>query len=195
VFDPTQEPLFLRQCVGRSPDPQVEENMRDKGQDAVRDPQSTILSMADQSVKKFLGLEVAQPLDTPLVIIVAKFDAWRHLLRGDLPPFSIPGDPVYGLRVSAVQAVSRAIEELMMEFTPDIVSAANRLSRHVTFIPVTATGGPPVVLNGERSAHEKPDYKFRVGEIRPNWVEVPLLWMLARHVPGLVPAERLPEGR
>lgn len=198
VFDPMQEPLFLRASVRHSRDPQVEENMRDKGQDSIIDPQSTILSMADQNIKKFLGREIAQPLDTPLVVIVAKYDAWHHLLKMDLPDFLVaapkaqPGTAggLYGLRISTVEAVSRRVRELLLEFTPAVVAATERFSRHVYFVPVSATGCGPTVV-GRDADSGKPDYKFRVGSIEPKWVEVPLLWMLSRHVPGLVPVKRL----
>jgi hypothetical protein len=196
IFDPMQEPLFLRASAGRSQDPQVKENMRDKGQDSIIDPQSTILSMADQNIKKFLGREIAQPLDTPLVVIVAKHDAWRHLLPADLADF-IAGPAqgqqgaaggICGLRVSGIERISQQVRDLLLEFTPALVAATERFSRNVYFVPVSATGCGPTVV-GRDADSGKPDYKFRVGSIHPKWVEVPLLWMLSRHVPGLVPVE------
>jgi hypothetical protein len=196
VFDPTQEPLFLRACAGKSSDPQVDENMRDRGQDAVIDPQHVILSTADQSVKKYLGREIAAPLDAPLVVIVAKFDAWSHLLGGSLPEFHIPprgavaadSTAVSGLRLSAIEELSRRIRALMLELSPEIVAATERFSRNVYFVPVSATGTAPRLVSRDGPSG-KPSYKFRVGDLAPKWVEVPLLWMLAKHVPGLVPTE------
>lgn len=188
MFDPTQEPLFLRACHGRTTDPQVEENMRDREQDAVTDPQDKILSTANQNVKKYLGRETAKPLDVPLVVIVTKFDAWKHLLGGDLPDFHArpPGSEISGLRVAAIEEVSRRIKDLMLRYAPTVISETERFSSHVYFVPSSATGCAPRVT--ERSADSgKPTYKFRVGDLAPEWVEVPLLWMLSRHVNGLVP--------
>ena len=89
VFDPTQEPAFLRACHGHSADPQIEANIKvTAGQ--VLDPQATILATADQNVKKFLGRPIAEALDTPLIVIVTKHDAWKHMLDGDLPAFIGP---------------------------------------------------------------------------------------------------------
>lgn len=197
MFDPTQEPLFLRACHGKTVDPQVEENMRDRGQESVADPQHVILSNASQNVKKYLGREIAQPLDVPLFVIVTKFDAWKHMLGGELPDFFVtpkaesPGGKmaaVSGLRLSVVEEVSRRIRELMRELAPEVLSATEQFSRHIYFVPSSATGCAPRVV--DRDAHTgKPTYKFRVGDLAPQWVEVPLLWMLARHVPGLVPTE------
>jgi hypothetical protein len=196
VFDPTQEPHFLRACAGRTADPQVAENMRDRGQDSVIDPQHVILSTADQNVKKYLGREIASPLDVPLVVIVAKHDAWGHLLGEDLPDFRIPprkavapgATAVSGLRLSVVEEQSQRIRSLMLDLAPEIVAATERFSRHVYFVPVSATGTAPRVV-GRDPTTERPTYKFRVGDLSPRWVEVPLLWMLSRHVPGLVPTE------
>jgi hypothetical protein len=192
VFDPTQEPLFLRACRGRSADPQIEENMKVQTNAAIRDPQDTILSTANQNVKKLLGRPITEPLDTPLVVIVAKHDAWGHMLGTDLPEFFIKsrehGNAVGGLRVSAVEEISNRIKALLLQHSPALVAAAERFSRHIFFVPVSATGCAPVVV--ERDATGKPAYRFRAGSISPYWIELPLLWMLARHVPGLVPVEK-----
>jgi hypothetical protein len=199
VFDPMQEPAFLRACRGKSADPQIEMYMKDS-----RDPQSTILNNADQNVKKFLQRPIAEPLDTPLVVIVAKHDAWGHLLGGDLPDFFIEpqgqraekpgtrtlGQPptVGGLRVSAVEEVSQRIHALLLEHDPTLVAAAQRFSRNVYFVPASATGCSPTAVEDPETGHRV--LKFRAGSIAPYWIELPLIWMLARHVPGLVPVEK-----
>jgi hypothetical protein len=192
MLDPTQEPLFLRACSGKTHDPQVEENLRDRGQDAVTDPQHVILATADQNVKKYLGREIAQPLDVPLVVIVTKFDAWKHLLGSDLPVFYAQpkSNSICGLRIGLVEQVSQRLRQLILELAPEIVAATERLSRHVYFVPSSATGCSPRLV-GRDDATGRPTYKFRVGDLAPEWVEVPLLWMLSRHVPGLVPVQTL----
>jgi hypothetical protein len=76
----------------------------------------------------------------------------------------------------------------MLELSPEIVAATERFSRNVYFVPVSATGTSPRLV-GRDAGSGKPSYKFRVGDLTPQWVEVPLLWMLAKHVPGLVPTE------
>lgn len=187
IFDPTQEPEFLRRCQKRSLDPQIEENSRDRGQDAVIDPQHTILSTANQYVKKYLRLEIAQPLATPLVVVATKFDAWKHLLGGGLPEFHArpPSTDVAGLRRAVIEEVSRRLRSLMLELAPAVVAETERFSRQVTFVPCSATGCSPRLLG--RTDQGNPICKFRVGDLSPLWAEVPLLWMLARSVDGLVP--------
>jgi hypothetical protein len=196
VFDPTQEPMFLRACAGKSLDPQVEENIQDRGQESVTDPQDVVLSTASQNVKKYLGREIAEPLDVPLVVIVSKFDSWRHLLGGDLPDFNLAPKSapsgksaiVSALRLAVVEDVSRRIRDLIRDLAPSVLSATSQFSKNVYFVPSSATGcAPRLVGRDEKSG--KPTYKFRVGDLSPQWAEVPLLWMLAKHVPGLVPTE------
>ena len=191
VFDPTQEPLFLRACSTQSNDPQVKENLTDRGNDTVvNDPQHVILSTANQNVKNLLKREIVQPLDIPLVIVVTKFDAWSHLLGEQLPEFYIKpiNSLICGLRLGVLEDVSRRLRELILEFAPEVVAESERFSRHVYFVPISATGcAPRVVGRGPNTG--SPNYKFRVGDLKPEWAEVPLLWMISRHVPGLVPIE------
>ena len=188
VFDPTQEPAFLRACIGRSSDPQIEANIKVSA-DEILDPQATILATADQNVKKFLGRPIAEPLDTPLVVIVTKHDAWKHMLDGDLP--SIIGEPkaggLCGLQVGVIEEYSKRLRGLLMQHAPEVVAAAQRFSRHVYFVPASATGCAPVKAG---DLDGRPNYKFRAGSVNPYWIEVSLLWLLARHIRGLVPMEK-----
>jgi hypothetical protein len=135
------------------------------------------------------------------MIIVSKFDAWRHLLGADLPEFHVTpkrraegGTVVSGLRISAVEEISGRIKDLMRDLAPEVLSATEQFSRHVYFVPSSATGcAPRMVGRDEKSG--KPTYKFRVGDLAPQWAEVPLLWMMSRHVSGLVPTETVQPQR
>jgi hypothetical protein len=76
----------------------------------------------------------------------------------------------------------------MRELAPEVLSATAQFSKHVYFVPASATGCAPRLVGRDEDSG-KPTYKFRVGDLAPQWAEVPLLWMLAKHVPGLVPTE------
>jgi hypothetical protein len=130
----------------------------------------------------------------PLVVIVTKFDAWKHLLGTDLPVFYAQpkSNSICGLRIGLVEQVSQRVRQLILDLAPEIDSAAQRFSRHVYFVPSSATGCSPRVV-GRDDATGRPTYKFRVGDLAPQWAEVPLLWMLSRHVPGLVPVQTVKE--
>ena len=42
--------------------------------------QETILSEAAQRVRRYAGLAQSQKHDRPLIVVVTKFDSWKHLL-------------------------------------------------------------------------------------------------------------------
>lgn len=184
VFDPTREPAFVERCRGISLDPQFEES----GTKEEIEPQDVILATADQNVKKWLGREIGAPLDKPLIVILAKFDAWKHLVSeelvsGELPPFATGKDgdffSLHGFRIDVVEKVSGRMRDLLLAICPTIVTTAERFSRRVCYVPVSATGCAPMVIDGA--------FKHRRGSIQPRWAEVPLLWALQQLTPGLVP--------
>jgi len=111
------------------------------------------------------------------------------MLDGDLPAFvSKPrAGKLCGLRVPVIEQISQRVRDLLMEHAPEVVAAAQRFSRYVYFVPASATGCAPVRADDQNG---QPDYKFRAGSVSPYWIEVPLLWLLARHVPGLVLMEK-----
>lgn len=194
VFDPTQEPRFVSECRGKSSDPQFAESSTDRPVDRVVDPQDVILSTADQNVKQWMGRELAAPLDVPLVVVVAKCDAWAHMVKGGLPRFHTEHDrmTVQSFRPKTVELVSDRVRELLLSLCPAIVTAAERFSRTVCYVPTSATGCAPIIdgFSTIPSARPKPNYKFRKGSIAPVWAEVPFLWILDRLTTGLVPVSR-----
>lgn len=208
VFDPLQEPTFLRNLCGKSKDPQVSLYCSERivEQERVRlTPQHTVLATANTSIKNYLGNHSNQPLDTPLFIIAAKHDAWDFMLDGELPPFFREGNPysqnpvdnIAALRTNLLEETSKKLRTLFIEYCPQLVATAEQLSRNVYYIPVSATGTSPHSSHEHCSAGpapesnmDKPKFYFRSGDLRPSWAEVPLLWMLSKHVGGLVPFER-----
>ena len=186
VFDPTREPAFIERCRIASKDPQFEITARLRE----NEPQDVILATADQNVKKWMGREIADPLENPLVVILAKFDAWKHFVAGDLPPFATgqEGDfsTLQGFNADEVQRISAKMRDLMLTMCPSIVATAERFSRRVCYIPTSATGCSPVVAGHDPETGE-PILKHRRGSIRPIWAEVPLLWILHQLTTGLVP--------
>lgn len=185
IFDPLREPAFIERCRGVSTDPQIGETAAFQE----NEPQDVILATADQNVKKWLGHEISRPLDKPLVVILAKFDAWRHLVKGELPPFATGTDgdvtAVHGFRADDVERVSEKMRALLLALCPAIVATAERFSRNVCYIPTSATGCSPTVVG--KKPDGSTDYKFRRGSVRPTWAEVPLLWILHKLTTGLVP--------
>lgn len=189
VFDPTQEPAFVAECRGKSSDPQFEQNADDRLMDKVIDPQDVILSTADQNVKMWLGRELAAPLDVPLVVVVAKYDAWSHMAKGGLPRFYTGRENdmsvIHGFRAGVVDSVSDSIRSLLLRLCPAIVTAAERFSSNVRYVPTTATGCGPQFAGSDEQGRAR--YGFRKGGIEPSWTEVPFLWILDQLTTGLIP--------
>jgi len=189
IFDPTREPAFIEKCRGHAVDPQI----TIAAKQSENEPQDVILATADANVKKRLGREVADPLDTPLVVILAKFDAWKHLVVGELPAFATgqEGDfsTLHSFKAAEVERVSAVLRDLLLRLCPVIVATAERLSRRVCYIPTSATGCSPIVA-GEDAKSGTPILKFRRGSLRPIWAEVPLLWILSQLTTGIVPLDR-----
>jgi hypothetical protein len=196
VFDPTREPAFMERSRDGSVDPQVEQ--ASNGDD--NEPQAVILATADANVKKRIGREIADPLETPLVVILAKFDAWRHLVSGDLPPFATGKEPLtetlQGFRSATVAQVSARMRDFLLGVCPQIVAAADRFSRKVCYVPTSATGCSPEEHYSMDLSRDPPQpvFKFRRGSLHPLWAEVPLLWILDQITTGLVPREPLSDA-
>ena len=84
LFDPTQDARYRRLSSGKTADPQMMEHAeRLQRQRTVR--QEMVLSEAAQRVRRYAGLQQSQKHDRPLIVVVTKFDAWKHLLTGAHP--------------------------------------------------------------------------------------------------------------
>lgn len=192
VFDPTREPAFIERCTAGAKDPQFEISATKKE----NEPQEVVLATADQNVKKWMGRMIAEPLDKPLVVILAKFDAWKHFVAGDLPPYATGTESdfstIHGFHAAAVERISEKMRDLMLLMCPSVVATAERFSRRVCYIPTSATGCGPIVANKDLTTGS-PILKFRRGSIRPIWAEVPLLWILHQLTTGLVPVSHARE--
>jgi hypothetical protein len=74
---------------------------------------------------------------------------------------------------------------LLLSKSPSIVATAERFSRRVCYIPVSATGCRPVVAGTFPDGNKR--LKFDRGSLKPVWAEVPLLWLLNELTTGLIP--------
>ena len=75
-------PQALQRQDGRSPDDGASGTLQRER--AVR--QDTVLSEAAQRVRRYTGLAQSQKHERPLIVVVTKFDSWRHLLAGATLP-------------------------------------------------------------------------------------------------------------
>jgi len=92
--------------------------------------------------------------------------------------------------------VSKACRDLLERVAPHVLATIESRcdAAGITYVPVSATGGPAA---GKTKATDWPfapsppppdgfDY-FLQKDIRPMWAEVPMLTLLQRCVPDLVP--------
>jgi hypothetical protein len=120
--------------------------------------------------------------------VVTKWDSWKNLLpeiTNEPPFYEIPGQPVQSINLDRIRLVSDAVGNLLQQFCPEIVAAAQGFARELTFVPVSATGRGPEVDPATGSLGIRPR------NIEPYWVEVPLLFALSQWARGLVGAQQV----
>jgi hypothetical protein len=186
LFDPTQDPRFRRACQGLTADPQMlVRSQRTTRESAVR--QETILQEAAQRVRRYAGLGQNEKYQRPVIVVVPKFGCWSGLLEGgklESPWLSKPGRPLSAMQLDYIEQVSQRLRALLWELTPEFVSAVDGFAQNVTYIPVSATGCSPTVDPATGAVG------FRPRDMRPVWVETPLLYVLARYFDGVIPQVR-----
>jgi len=181
VFDPTQESSFRGACREQSSDPQWADERRSR--------QQTLFSEAMIRILRFRGLQPTARIDSPLVVILPKYDAWSFLL-GDEPlpsPFRdiTLKDGSNSVRVFDAPAVRRVSDRcrqmLRQHAAPMLIRIEERCDpARVLFVPVSATGCGPA------GKDEQGKYFHRAGHIAPIWAEVPLLSLLNGSLSDLV---------
>ncbi len=175
LFDPTQDKRFRSNC--RLP------AAGEAGAEEVRlSRQETILTEAAVRVRRHAGLAHNARYDRPLIIILSKFDAWNHLLgpADTSNPWKSSGG-VSALDLDRIETQSANLRDLLFNHCPEIVTAADAFASDVTYIPISALGDqiepdPVSKLPGIRPMN-----------IRPHWSTVPVLYVLSRTLPGLIP--------
>lgn len=182
LFDPTQDARFRRACQGKSEDPQMMNRSERLSRESVT-RQDTILLEAIQRVRRHAGLREDEMHQRPLIIVVTKWDSWKNLLpdvSNAAPYKSLVENGVNVLDGDRIQHVSDRVGDLLRTLTPEIVAAAEGFTRHLHFVPVSATGCAP-----ERDAVTGA-FGVRPKDLNPYWVEVPMLFALSQWSAGLI---------
>lgn len=168
LFDPTLNRGF-RARLQHHDDPQL------KG--AHNDQQDTLLAEMEVRIKRLLGLDGRQRIQTPLAIIIGKCDVWLSLLGADpLLPVTHNGQ----LDLGAMAENSRRMRGLLTDICPNIVANAESLADKVHYFAVSSFGHSPVRLPNGGLA---PDPK----RLHPIRVEEPFLWLFSHIMPSLLP--------
>ncbi len=175
LFDPTQDKRFRAVC-----------RSKDIGPAGTRDNrlsrQETLLNEAAARIRRLSGLSHHARYDRPVVVVLSKFDEWSHLY-GPLEngnPWKRSG-AVTGIDVELVEQQSKRLRQILSQYCPETVAAAESFASNVTYVAVSSLGN---------RTHTDPKTglaSIRPAEIQPHWVTVPLLYSLSRILPGLIP--------
>lgn len=183
LFDPTQDMRFRRLCSGKTSDPQMKERA-ERLQRERPVSQDTIFVEAAQRVRRYAGLAQSKKHNRPLIVVVTKFDSWHSLLATPtLPPTRITNarGTRSAVNLEAAEETSRRVRSLLRKISPEIVAAAEGFASQVLYVPVSATGCSP------DTDPQTGALGFRPGDMKPIWVEAPMLYALSRWLGGLVP--------
>jgi hypothetical protein len=176
LFDPLQDPRFVRMCHQRG----VQVSGVGTGRSS---RQESILLEAAARVRRLLGLPPEEKHQRPLIVVLTKCDAWGPLLgkaERREPYRDVHG--LYAVDCDRVEERSAEARGLLAEACPDVVAAAEGFSRDVVYVPVSALGKPPQA--------DPAGPAVRPADIRPAGVTVPLLYGAARALKQLVPGGR-----
>lgn len=180
LFDPTND-ASMRLALCDERDPQVSKNPR-----AV--DQTILLTEMISRIRRHANMVSSDTCKIPLVIAVGKYDTWKEKFPVELStlPYITNGDtcdddtvPKRSLYMENILAVSYKLREMMLEYVPGLVNAAESFFEEVYFVPVSNFG-----------TLAEQDADGRIGvipeKISPVWVEVPILILLSKN-------EQIPE--
>jgi hypothetical protein len=186
TFDPSQDRKFREQCVCET---------QSKAGNIAPSQQITILHEVAKRVREYKGLKPIQHYDSPLIVVLTKYDAWSYLLGGEDQPsdpwIRSARDGICVLDQGRIQERSRRLRELMMRYCREFVAAAEGFAGDVTYIAVSALADrydPDRLRVDERTRL----VSIRPKDVRPFWTAVPLLYALNRSLPRLVSSSRMP---
>lgn len=180
VFDPTQENSFREACRQHSDDLQW--------RDSRMSQQQTLFSEAMRRIQRFSGRSEAERIRKPLIVVVAKFDAWGFLMNTDHLPApwkSSVAAPAHAgchtFSMDTVRRVSQACRSLLAKHASPMLSRieSNCDPQNTLFVPVSTTGCPP-------AGRDEQGYYHLAEQIRPIWSEVPLLALMHLCAPDLL---------
>ena len=156
------------------------------------DRQDIVLIEAANRIREHAGISSTDPIPQAVVVVLTKFDVWRTLLPEieELNPLRAwPGTNIECLAWNEVKTTSALCRDLLCRYSPELVTAADSISNDVVYVPVASVGwdvrtdtttGLPV---------------FRGADCQPQNVLVPLLRLLSKAVPRVVPAWRSDQSR
>ena len=185
VFDPTQDVRFRSACTEPVDDPQMMSvNTDSETQSRLHSTrQEVVLNNVLTQIRNLNSLPSDVKIKMPLIVVLAKYDAWKQLGRGKFPtgrapeewePWKLTAEGIiHCYRPEKVEQYSQILRELLMDLIPGLVSVAETEVERVTYIAVSSTGGPPEF--GEPDEQGIRPLCYRPVNVKPIWAEVPFL--------------------
>lgn len=168
LFDPSTSPAF-RKLLRRKRDPQLRTHSTDE--------QDTILSELGVRVKKMRALDSHEKVDTPLAILVGKYDLWQTLL----PPGTLHLPEDRPLNDEEIQSNSQHVRALLTQLCPTIVANAESVSTRVCYFPLSSLGhSPKEIPEGPLAGRLAPNPK----RLKPILSTAPVIWILSEQSPS-----------
>lgn len=186
IYDLIQDSRFRSLCRNESNDPQLQ---KDTFEAFTRSPlrQEMVLSEVIKRTRSEMGLLSRDKYPYPFIVVVTKYDAWKELMPTfrERSPWAraFKSQKIIFLD-NMVQMASSTLRSLLKKVLPEMVTQIEDFASNVTYIPVSATGGPPVF--NEKTQ----EWGFRVNNLKSIWVEVPLLYAISQTTHGIIQHEK-----
>lgn len=202
LFDPLQDPRFVKQCRKFSNDPQLSED--DSNRTALK-RQEVVLNEMVRRVRMYLRLKNTERYKNPFIVVLPKLDVWKPLLSiGNIELITkrdYKGRKCNFLNMPNVKKLSEDIRRLLLEYTPEFVAATEAFAENVVYLPMSASGMSPSLVSWDSAkgrympvdsvfASSGPQSSgFQSDRLNPIWSEIPMLYALAHTTSGLIPLD------
>lgn len=164
LYDPIKDTRMVTQCSEM--DPQVQQVGRGANQ-------LVLLNEMIARIRKYAGLRSREKYDRPLIVIIPKYDAWKHSFPIDLEQTEFTyynsDEMKYYLNMSVITNASFVMREILLRLSPEVVATCESFFSTVFFLPVSALGRMP------EYDPEKDMIAIKPTSLKPTWAEVPML--------------------
>lgn len=176
LYDPTQHAPLRQRLSQTTSDPQISQVRYESVQ------QTSVLQEAVDRVRGHRGLHFTEPIQTPIIIAVTKFDLCQSLwpeIQLAKTPYLAPSDDPPQFQPDALRPVSDQIRTRLREIDPHLITVAEGASHDVLYLPVSSQGTSPSFDDQSQQLRVRPM------DLKPIWPEVALLYALFRIAPSL----------
>ena len=178
VFDPTQL-VQIAALLRRDSEPQWRSKDRNRLE--------MVYGHVINKISQLRGLQSTERLNVPIVVAVTNFAKWRPLLGPtELPSVysDIDENSVRFLDTGVVQTISKACRGMLMQHAPEIIGMfeSHCRAKDILYVP----------MSEQTNELESTTMSWRT--ISPIWAEVPLLTLIAKMEPELLPCTNVPEA-